>query len=42
MEESPTTHATAGMDNAAAGWALPGKVEKGQNFDSGYGSPVRF
>ena len=25
-----------GMDNAAAGWVLPGKVEKGQNFDSGY------
>ena len=25
-----------GMDNAAAGWSLPGKVEKGQNFDSGY------
>ena len=25
-----------GMDNAAAGWALPGKVETGQNFDSGY------
>ncbi|PSM12724.1 basic secretory protein-like protein [Stenotrophomonas maltophilia] len=25
-----------GMDNAAAGWALPVKVEKGQNVDSGY------
>lgn len=25
-----------GRDNAAAGWALPAKVEKGQNVDSGY------
>jgi hypothetical protein len=36
-QASPTTHATAtAWTNAAAGWVLPGKVEKGQNFDSGY------
>ena len=31
-----------GLDNAAAGWALPGKVEKGQDFDSGYRVTAAF
>ncbi len=30
-----------GMDNAAAGWALPGKVE-GAELTAATGSPVRF
>lgn len=31
-----------GLDNAGAGWALPGEVKAGQNFDSGYRVTAAF